>query len=396
MVDPVRAAAGGQGGRAGEGGQVEVKDAAFAPPGNDVDLAAHRLDQTAADRQADASARDAALGGVEPLERREQPGDVVGTQARAAVGHDDPHGPRVGPAAPQPQAATLGVVFDPVGKQVEEHLVEPPAVGAHQERPVAPAGFDDLDTVLPGQGLDELGGGGERLAGVHRFEVELHVAGLDAGDVEHLVDEVEQVPAPLEDLFDAGALRGRQVFEVEQLAEAQDGVERRAQLMAHAGKELALGAVRLFGFLLGRAHGFLGVLEFGHVEDHAVAVQVAVGLALGAGAHDHPAHVAVRQPQAALPMVGGERGGGSIDGGVGARAVLGVDGLVEEVRIRVKLRRFQAANLAAALAHERHGDAAVRVADRLVNHPGRVAGDALVARLHLARRRLVAAAGDHR
>ena len=60
-------------GGAGDGGrrQVEVKHAALAPAGDDVDLTAHRGGEAAADRQADARAGDAALGGVEPLERGE-------------------------------------------------------------------------------------------------------------------------------------------------------------------------------------------------------------------------------------------------------------------------------------------------------------------------------------
>ena len=78
----------------------------------------------------------------------------------------------------------------------------------------------------------------------HRLERERQPAGLDAGDVEHLVDQVEQVPAALEDLADALAA-GRAVSRSisSSWAKPRIGVERRAQLVAHAREELALGPV---------------------------------------------------------------------------------------------------------------------------------------------------------
>src|SRR2546425_5001051 len=55
---------------------------------------------------------------------------------------------------------------------------------------------------------------------------------------------------PLEDVLDAFALLRAQGVELQELREADDAVQRRAQLMAHAGEELALRAIGAIGFRL--------------------------------------------------------------------------------------------------------------------------------------------------
>ena len=84
-----------------------------------------------------------------------------------------------------------------------------------------------------------------------RLLVELVAAGLDAGKVENLVDQAEQVHSGVVDV--AGILLvGRHVVRAENLAlhdlgEAEDGIERRAQLVAHLGEKTRLRDVGGFG-----------------------------------------------------------------------------------------------------------------------------------------------------
>ena len=91
----------------------------------------------------------------------------------------------------------------------------------------------------------------------HRLEVErlqkqFHFARLDFGDVEDVVDEREQMLARAVDFFQVGdGVRVAAVCRLflEHFAVADDGVERRAQLVAHVREELALGVgggLRLF------------------------------------------------------------------------------------------------------------------------------------------------------
>ncbi len=67
---------------------------------------------------------------------------------------------------------------------------------------------------------------------------------FDAGEVEHLVDELQQVAPPRQDVAHALRLVAAELVHAQELGEAEDAVERGAQLVAHAGEELALGLVR--------------------------------------------------------------------------------------------------------------------------------------------------------
>ena len=70
-------------------------------------------------------------------------------------------------------------------------------------------------------------------------------------------------------MVDAVGRAGGQRLQLQQLAEAQDRVERRAQLVAHARQEVALGAVGPLGLVLGLAHRGLGGLALGDVRGDA-------------------------------------------------------------------------------------------------------------------------------
>ena len=95
-----------------------------------------------------------------------------------------------------------------------------------------------------------------------RFLVELVAPGLDAREVEDLVDQAEQVDAGVVDvvrviLVGAHGVGAEQLV-LHHLGKAEDGVERRAQLVAHLGEEPRLRDVggfrvtaRLVGFRLG-------------------------------------------------------------------------------------------------------------------------------------------------
>src|SRR5215472_9549578 len=82
---------------------------------------------------------------------------------------------------------------------------------------------------------------------IGEFEDEL--AGLDLGKVEHVIDEPEQVSAVgLKALEYAKHFLGWLTISAirHQFGIAQDGIERRAQLVAHIGQELRLVLARLF------------------------------------------------------------------------------------------------------------------------------------------------------
>ena len=81
-----------------------------------------------------------------------------------------------------------------------------------------------------------------------RLEDEIHLAGLDLRQIEDVVDQAEQMPPARQDVVQkADEARLDPAFELvpEDLREADNRVERGAQLMAHVGQELALRAVGL-------------------------------------------------------------------------------------------------------------------------------------------------------
>lgn len=95
------------------------------------------------------------------------------------------------------------------------------------------------------------------------FDRECQLSRLDAVQFENLVDELEKVGATFNDVADVGFLsvgQGSAVIDLEELRESDDGVQGRAQLVAHAGKEVRLGATARFRFVLREPQRFLGLL----------------------------------------------------------------------------------------------------------------------------------------
>jgi hypothetical protein len=134
----------------------------------------------------------------------------------------------------------LGEVVTDLG-----HEIEPFLGGQRAER--GPHGLDDVaDGVLR--------------------QDQLHAPGFDLRQVEHVVDETQQVLAIDLDvgqrLLDVGRHLAVQLVQ-DHLREAQDGVHRRAQLVAHVGQEGGLGPAGLLELQVQRAQRLRGLLLLG-------------------------------------------------------------------------------------------------------------------------------------
>ena len=100
---------------------------------------------------------------------------------------------------------------------------------------------DEAVAVLRRHRLDRLGHVLDHGHQRERFEVKLHPPGLDLGEVEDVVDQGEQVPARAEHAVERLEVLLQCLRILPQhLGDADDGVERRAQLVAHVGEELRL------------------------------------------------------------------------------------------------------------------------------------------------------------
>ena len=265
----------------------EVEDAAFARGAHHADRAAHRLDQLGADGEAQPGAAIAPGGGGVGLgEGVEDERLLLGGDADAGVVH---------PEHQHDLAAVAGLgvdldddgdfagggELDAVGDEVDQHLAQP--VGVADEA-VGHVGGDfraELQVLFDGALLEGAHGQGHAVAQAEVDLLEIELAGLYLREVEDVVDDVEQ---PVGRALDEGQVFPLFVVErgVEgEVGHAEDGVHRRADLVAHVGQEVALGAaVGLRGFL-GFAHQGLGVLAVADVAqvggDHPVAAGAAGG-----------------------------------------------------------------------------------------------------------------------
>jgi len=181
----------------------------------------------------------------------------------------------------------LAVVLDRVREQVDEDLLHPGAIGLDEERSVG-LGKGHADAMLSRLRLDHALAFEHDFGQRHRFRRQRHLPGLDLREIEDFVDQLQQMPSCLEDLGDVVLLGGRRRWGLglQQLGEPENGIERAAQLMAHARKELGLGEVRLVRRGLGAlqldvrlAQHLFEALALGDVarrDEHALEHPVAV------------------------------------------------------------------------------------------------------------------------
>ena len=169
-------------------------------------------------------------------------GKELDVDAQAAV-RDDHLDVRADGLDAHPDPAVLRGELDGVREQVPEHLLETLGI-AHD---VAPRRIlDELEAYALG-----VGRGGHRPdrrlhdgRDVHGPQVELELAGDDPRHVEQLVDDlVLRGGVPDDGVDGAGRLVGRELAALEQVGPADDGGQRRPQLVRQGGQELVLHPV---------------------------------------------------------------------------------------------------------------------------------------------------------
>ena len=126
------------------------------------------------------------------------------------------------------------------------------------------------DVVLDQAILDAFGGGLHGLADVDRAEIERHRAGVDGGEIEDVVDDREQRVGRGGDVAEIFALlvgerAGRGL--AEEMREADDVGERRAQLVGDVVDEIDLELVGGFQRLVALAQRALDIDRVGDVEE---------------------------------------------------------------------------------------------------------------------------------
>ena len=186
-----------------------------------------------------------------------------------------------------------GVNLMALRQQVVEHLLHAGLVLVHRRQVRLDVALQ-VDVLALRQRPGHVALGRHHLADAEVRQPRLHLAALDLGQVEDVVDHLQQRLARLLDVQHVPLLLVVQgVDRAEDLAEAEDAVQRRAQLVAHGGQEVALERVELV-----EPHVGLGQLVH-------FAVEVGVGLAQFLLRADQVAQHAVEGRGQLLELVAG-------------------------------------------------------------------------------------------
>ena len=139
--------------------------------------------------------------------------------------------------------------FARVAEQVEQALTDLGCVGSHRAKVFLTFHLERV-AVLLHQGLD----GADHLLNhgrhINRLQEKIHLASLNFRNIEHIVDEPEQVLAGAVNFLQVGdktLLAQLARVLLEHFAVTDDRVERCAQFVTHVGQERAFGAVGIFG-----------------------------------------------------------------------------------------------------------------------------------------------------
>ena len=204
------------------------------------------------------------------LERLTEAHQGLFGNADAGVGDGDLDALGIAPGADHHLAA-LGGELDAVGQEVDQNLLHRAHVGENEGGFRRHRGLERHAGTF-GRELDETHRGIGDGTKIEDFFRQLEFSGLDLRHVEDAVDQFEQVIAGFVHqvrIFDiTWATQGAEHLLHHHFREADDGVERRAQLVAHIGKEAALGPIGLFGKIAGFDQLALIGLALGDVARH--------------------------------------------------------------------------------------------------------------------------------
>jgi hypothetical protein len=250
-----------------------------APPrlAVDPDLAAHQLGQPLGDHQAQAGAAVLARGRtVGLLETLEQQRALLGRDADAGVLDREAQQQLVGRFRLLPRferdadrdRALLGELDRVVGI-VDQHLTDAQRVTDQVARDIRPDIHHELQPLAVGLGREQRGDIVEHLVEIEMGPLDAHLVGLELGKVEDVVDDPEQVLARGLDLLHVVELARRQPGLEHQMGHADHGIHRRADLVAHVGQEIGLGARICLGHFLRALHGLEGLALGRDVLHHA-------------------------------------------------------------------------------------------------------------------------------
>jgi hypothetical protein len=227
----------------GDGGarrdrQIDGEDRSDSDLALEIDRPAVEVDERLDDRQAETGSRLRARP-LTPVEALEDARPLARRHPATVVGHRDRQAPCSGSQCDS-QTAAVGRVDVGVGQQVRDDLPDPGGIDIGVRELAVDVEVQRL-VLLREPRRHQLGDLRQDLPEVGRPADELHVVGLELGDVEQVVDEVDQTVGRQQDDPHELALARRQPLRVaEQLDVSLDRGERAAKLVRRRRHELRL------------------------------------------------------------------------------------------------------------------------------------------------------------
>ena len=170
---------------------------------------------------------------------------VLGGDADAGVGHLEAHAQPPALLRERHQAeghlAALGEL-DGVATEVDQHLAQAHGIHLHARQRAQRRIEQQLDALAGGARRQHLDGVLDELNQVALGGVEPQAVRLELRQVEDVIDDAEQRVGGALDAFGEAPLRGVEARVEQQVGHAEHAVHGRAQLVAHARDEVALGA----------------------------------------------------------------------------------------------------------------------------------------------------------
>ena len=262
--------------------QAEAEGAALILAALDPDLAAHHTHQALADDQPQAGAAEfAAGGGIDLAESLEQAGKFLGFHANPGIAHRKFQGQAVVMVLDHfnldHHFAGLGEL-DRVAHQVEQHLAQAARVADDPARHIRRGVEDQLQAFFLCAQRDQVGQAVQNVIQVEVNRLDLQLAGFNLGKIEDIVDDLQQRLAGGGDAPHVIALFFIQVGLQHQVRQPQHAAHGGADLVAHDGQEITLGAVGIIGLIA-------GLFQLGGAFLHQGFQVIAVAQQLGLGRH---------------------------------------------------------------------------------------------------------------
>ena len=180
-------------------------------------------------------------------ERQENAAQFVRRNADAGVGDFKTQRVAAAPLHAQRHAA-LPRKFNRIAEQIQQNLAQAALIALHNDGKARVFEMMKLQPFLLRPQPKHVHNHAQRVAQVELPRFNGEAAGLDFGQIQQIVDEMQQMIAAALNDFQPGSLLVRQaVVALQHLRIAENPVKRGAKFMAHVRQEFAFRPVRGFG-----------------------------------------------------------------------------------------------------------------------------------------------------